>query len=71
MPGFPMARAKAYAADKTMDLAGLESVQKQWTGEMLGMGVCMRTPGAAGQRGSIPVNCFERSRTQSASSDCR
>ncbi|MGE0036966.1 MAG: amidohydrolase family protein [Xanthobacteraceae bacterium] len=55
---FSYGTGQGHAADKTMDLAGLESVQKQWAGEMFGIGVCMRTPGAAGQRGSIPVELF-------------
>ncbi len=55
---FSYGTGQGYAADKAMDLVGLEGVQKQWTGEMLGVGACMRTPGAAGQRGSIPVELF-------------
>lgn len=55
---FSYGTGQSYAADKTMDLAALERVQKQWTGEMIGVGACLRTPGAAGQRGSIPVELF-------------
>ncbi len=55
---FSYGTGQGHAADKTMDLAGLERVQKQWSGETLGVGACLRTPGAAGQRGSIPVELF-------------
>lgn len=55
---FSYGTGQGYPADKTMDLGGLERVQKKWTGEMLGVGTCLRTPGAAGQRGSIPVELF-------------
>ena len=55
---FSYGTGQGYPADKTMDLAGLETIQKRLTGDMLGVGACMRTPGAAGQRGSIPVELF-------------
>jgi cytosine/adenosine deaminase-related metal-dependent hydrolase len=43
-----------------MDLIDLARVQKQWTATdgMLTVGACLRTPGPAGARGSIPVDLF-------------
>jgi cytosine/adenosine deaminase-related metal-dependent hydrolase len=55
---FSYGTGQGFPADRPMDLAGLAQVQKQWTSEMLGIGACLRTPGAAGQRGSIPVELF-------------
>ena len=55
---FSYGTPQGLAADKTMDLADLARVQKQWTGDMLGIGACLRTPGAAGARGAIPVELF-------------
>jgi cytosine/adenosine deaminase-related metal-dependent hydrolase len=55
---FSYGTGQGYPADKAMNLAGLETIQKRWTGDMLGVGACMRTPGAAGQRGAIPVELF-------------
>jgi cytosine/adenosine deaminase-related metal-dependent hydrolase len=55
---FSYGTGQGYAADKTMDLADLARVQKQWTDGMLGIGACLRTPGPAGARGSIPVELF-------------
>jgi 5-methylthioadenosine/S-adenosylhomocysteine deaminase len=55
---FSYGTGQGYAADKTMDLADLARVQKQWTDGMLGVGACLRTPGPAGARGSIPVELF-------------
>jgi 5-methylthioadenosine/S-adenosylhomocysteine deaminase len=48
------------AADKTMDLADLARVQKEWSvaDGMLTFGACLRTPGLPGTRGSIPVELF-------------
>lgn len=47
-------------ADKTMNLEDLARVQKQWASAdgMMGIGACLRTPGVAGTRGSIPVELF-------------
>src|SRR4051794_31076259 len=57
---FSYGTVQGYAPDKTMDLADLARVQKQWTAAdgMLTMGACLRTPGPAGARGSIPVELF-------------
>jgi 5-methylthioadenosine/S-adenosylhomocysteine deaminase len=55
---FSYGTPQGHAPDKTMDLADLARVQKQWAGDMLGIGACLRTPGAAGARGSIPVDLF-------------
>ncbi len=57
---FSYGTGQGYPADKRMDLADLARVQKQWTAAdgMLGIGACLRTPGPAGARGSIPVELF-------------
>jgi 5-methylthioadenosine/S-adenosylhomocysteine deaminase len=55
---FSYGTPQGLAADKTMDLADLARAQRQWTGDMLNLGACLRTPGAAGARGSIPVELF-------------
>jgi cytosine/adenosine deaminase-related metal-dependent hydrolase len=57
---FSYGTPQGYAADKTMDLIDLARVQKQWTAHdgMLTIGACLRTPGPAGARGSIPVDLF-------------
>jgi cytosine/adenosine deaminase-related metal-dependent hydrolase len=55
---FSYGTAQGYAADKTMDLTDLARVQRQWTDGLLSVGACLRTPGAAGARGSIPVELF-------------
>ncbi len=55
---FSYGTGQGHPADKTMDLADLARVQKQWTDNMLGIGACLRTPGPAGARGSIPVELF-------------
>ena len=55
---FSYGTGQGYAADRTMDLTDLARVQQQWTDGMLSIGACLRTPGAAGARGSIPVELF-------------
>ena len=57
---FSYGTGQGHAADKTMDLADLARVQKQWIAadDMLSVGACLRTPGPAGARGSIPVELF-------------
>ena len=55
---FSYGTPQGLAADRTMDLADLARVQREWTGDMLSIGACLRTPGAAGARGSIPVELF-------------
>jgi cytosine/adenosine deaminase-related metal-dependent hydrolase len=55
---FSYGTGQGYPADKQMDFAGLASAQNQWTSDMLGIGACLRTPGVAGQRGSISVGLF-------------
>jgi cytosine/adenosine deaminase-related metal-dependent hydrolase len=57
---FSYGTGQGHAADRTMDLTDLARVQKQWTAPdgMLSIGACLRTPGPAGARGSIPVDLF-------------
>jgi 5-methylthioadenosine/S-adenosylhomocysteine deaminase len=61
---FSYGTAQGHPADQPMDLADLARVQRQWaSGDgMLGIGACLRTPGVAGQRGSIPVELFRSER---------
>lgn len=46
--------------DRPMDLADLARVQRQYGSDdgMLGLGACLRSPGAAGARGAVPVDLF-------------
>jgi cytosine/adenosine deaminase-related metal-dependent hydrolase len=57
---FSYGTPQGFAADKTMDLADLARVQKQYASSdgMLGLGACLRSPGLPGARGSIPVEVF-------------
>jgi cytosine/adenosine deaminase-related metal-dependent hydrolase len=57
---FSYGTGQGYPADKPMNLADLARVQKQWSSAdgMLSLGACLRTPGLAGSRGSIPVELF-------------
>ena len=52
-------RRRAMPATAPMDLADLARVQREWARRrMLSIGACLRTPGAAGARGAIPVALF-------------
>ena len=55
---FSYGTPQGLAADRTMDLADLARVRREWPDGMLTIGACLRTPGAAGARGSIPVELF-------------
>ena len=55
---FSYGTPQGHPADRTMDLADLARVQREWPDGLLSMGACLRTPGAAGARGAIPVELF-------------
>jgi cytosine/adenosine deaminase-related metal-dependent hydrolase len=57
---FSYGTGQGYPSDKTMNLDDLARVQRQWTSAdgMMSIGACLRTPGAAGMRGAIPVELF-------------
>ena len=55
---FSYGTPQGLAVDRTMDLADLARVQREWPDGLLTVGACLRTPGAAGARGSIPVELF-------------
>jgi 5-methylthioadenosine/S-adenosylhomocysteine deaminase len=55
---FSYGTPQGHPADKVMDLDDLARVRKQWAGDMIGLGACLRTPGVAGTRGAIPVELF-------------
>jgi cytosine/adenosine deaminase-related metal-dependent hydrolase len=55
---FSYGTPQGLAADRTMDLTDLARVQREWPDGLLTIGACLRTPGAAGARGSIPVELF-------------
>jgi cytosine/adenosine deaminase-related metal-dependent hydrolase len=55
---FSYGTPQGLAADRTMDLADLARVQREWPDGLLTIGACLRTPGAAGARGSIAVELF-------------
>ena len=56
---FSYGTVQGHPADKPMNLEDLERVHKSTPSDgMLHVGACLRTPGVAGQRGSIPVELF-------------
>jgi cytosine/adenosine deaminase-related metal-dependent hydrolase len=57
---FSYGTGQSHPLDRPMDLQDLARVQKQWASAdgMLGIGACLRQPGAAGTRGAIPVDLF-------------
>jgi len=55
---FSYGTPQGLAADRTMELADLARVQREWPDGLLTIGACLRTPGAAGARGSIAVELF-------------
>jgi 5-methylthioadenosine/S-adenosylhomocysteine deaminase len=56
---FSYGTVQGLPADKPMNLEDLERVRKTSASDgMLQIGACLRTPGVAGQRGSIPVELF-------------
>jgi len=57
---FSYGTPQGLAPDRTMDLADLTRVQHRYgvSDGMLSLGACLRTPGVAGSRGSIPVEMF-------------
>ncbi len=56
---FSYGTVQGLPADKPMNLEDLERVRKANASDgMLQIGACLRTPGVAGQRGSIPVELF-------------
>jgi 5-methylthioadenosine/S-adenosylhomocysteine deaminase len=56
---FSYGTGQGYPSDKPMNLDDLARVQKAWSADrMLSIGACLRTPGIAGTRGSIPVELF-------------
>jgi cytosine/adenosine deaminase-related metal-dependent hydrolase len=56
---FSYGTVQGYPADKPMNLEDLERVRKATASDgMIHSGACLRTPGLAGQRGSIPVELF-------------
>jgi len=55
---FSYGTPQGHPADRTMDLADLARVQREWPDGLLTIGACLRSPGAAGARGSIAVELF-------------
>jgi 5-methylthioadenosine/S-adenosylhomocysteine deaminase len=56
---FSYGTGQGYPSDKPMNLDDLARVQKELGADrMLSIGACLRTPGLAGSRGSIPVELF-------------
>ena len=55
---FSYGTPQGLAADRTMELADLARVQREWPDGLLTIGACLRSPGAAGARGSIAVELF-------------
>ncbi|MBL0421753.1 amidohydrolase family protein [Ramlibacter sp. AW1] len=57
---FSYGASQAHPNTRPMNLQDLARVQKQWASSdgMLGVGACLRTPGVAASRGSIPVDLF-------------
>jgi 5-methylthioadenosine/S-adenosylhomocysteine deaminase len=56
---FSYGTVQGLPADKPMNLEDLERLRKATASDgMLHLGACLRTPGVAGQRGSIPVELF-------------
>ncbi len=58
---FSYGTGQGHPGDRPMHLEDLARVQRQHgVSDMLGLGACLRTPGAAGSRGSIPVALFRQ-----------
>jgi 5-methylthioadenosine/S-adenosylhomocysteine deaminase len=56
---FSYGTVQGYPPDKPMNLEDLERVRTAMPSDgMIHLGACLRTPGVAGQRGSIPVELF-------------
>ena len=56
---FSYGTVQGHPADKPMNLEDLDRVRRAVPPDgMLDVGACLRTPGVAGQRGSIPVELF-------------
>lgn len=56
---FSYGTVQGHPADRPMNLEDLERVRKTTVPDgMIQIGACLRTPGVAGQRGSIPVEIF-------------